>query len=110
LKSTYGFDVIIKDVDSTDIAQIREVGDRLKDSLKSGLVILSSTSADKVTFATMATADIGSKFDAGKAMKKAMDAVGGRGGGKTLFAQGGVDINKKDDVIKILKESAGVED
>ena len=110
LKSKYGFSVIIKDVDSTDIAQIREVGDRLKDTIKSGLVILSSTSADKVTFATMATADVGSKFDAGKAMKKAMDAVGGRGGGKALFAQGGADIDKKDDVIKILRESAGVED
>ncbi len=110
LNSKYGFSVIIKDVDSNDIAQMREIGDRFKDSIKSGLVILSSTSENKVTFATMATADIGSKFDAGKAMKKAMDAVGGRGGGKPFFAQGGADVNKKDDVIKILMESAGVEE
>ncbi len=101
--------VVIKPVDTGDIAQMREVGDRLKEQIKTGVVFLYSSGADKATFMTMATQDIGIKFDAGKFMKKAMDSVGGRGGGKGLFAQGGADVSSVQKVIDIFIESTGAE-
>jgi alanyl-tRNA synthetase len=100
--------VVIKPVGVSDIAQMREVGDRMKEQIKSGVVFLFASGEDKATFMTMATADVASKIDAGKIMKKAMDEVGGRGGGKALFAQGGADVSAIDRVIGIFKESMGV--
>jgi len=102
--------VVIKPVGNVDIAQMRDVGDRVKEQIKSGVVLLFSSGEDKATFITMATADVGDKFNAGKFMKHAMDVVGGRGGGKALFAQGGADLNTIKRVIDIFKESSGVEE
>jgi alanyl-tRNA synthetase len=102
------FKMIVKKIENADIAQIREVGDRLKERIKSGVVFLYSQGDDKATYMTMATADAAELYDAGKIMKKAMDEVGGRGGGKPLFAQGGASAGTIDTVIKIFKEYTGV--
>jgi alanyl-tRNA synthetase len=102
------FKVVVKKIETADIAQMREVGDRLKERIKSGVVFLYTPSDDKATYMTMATADAAMQYDAGKIMKKAMDKVGGRGGGKPLFAQGGASAGTIDTVIKIFKESTGV--
>ena len=89
-------------------AQIREVGDRVKDRIKSGIILLYAPGKDKATFMIMATPDVAQKFDAGKIMKKAMDEVAGRGGGKAQFAQGGAGLDTIDRVIQIFEEWAGV--
>ena len=102
--------IVIKPVGVVDIAQMREVGDRVKEQIKSGIVFLFASGEDRATFMTMATADIGNKFDVGKFMKDAMDNVGGRGGGKALFAQGGADVSTINRVIQIFKESTRVEE
>jgi alanyl-tRNA synthetase len=102
------YKVFFKKVDAGDISQMREVGDRIKERIKSGMAILYAPGTDKATFMTMTTADAVTTFDAGKIMKKAMDAVGGRGGGKPAFAQGGADAQSLDEVIKIFEESTGV--
>jgi alanyl-tRNA synthetase len=104
------FTVVIKKIENADIAQMREVGDRLKERIKSGVVFLYAPGDDKATYMAMTTADAVKQYDAGKIMKKAMDEVGGRGGGKALFAQGGADVGTIDTVIRIFMESAGVED
>jgi alanyl-tRNA synthetase len=100
--------VFFKKVEAGDIAQMREVGDRIKERIRSGIAILYAPGTDKATFMAMATADAVSTFDAGKIMKKAMDAVGGRGGGKPAFAQGGAGMESLDEVIRIFEESTGV--
>jgi alanyl-tRNA synthetase len=82
----------------------------LKERIKSGVVFLYTQADDKATFMTMATADAAKLHDAGKIMKKAMDEVGGRGGGKALFAQGGAELSSINRVIEIFKEATGVED
>ena len=101
--------IVIKPVKEVDIAQMRDVGDRVKEQITSGAVFLYTLEGDKATFMTMATADVGNKFDVGKFMKQAMDNVGGRGGGKVSFAQGGADVSTIDTVIKLFKESTGVD-
>jgi alanyl-tRNA synthetase len=103
------FKVVIKKVENADIAQMREVGDRLKERIRSGIVFLYAPMDDKATFMAMATPDAAKQHDAGRIMKKAMDAAGGRGGGKALFAQGGTDSGAVDRVLRIFRESTGVE-
>ena len=65
--------MVVKKIENADIAQIREIGDRLKERIKSGVVFLSSPGDDKATYMAMATADAAKHYDAGKIMKKAMD-------------------------------------
>jgi len=101
--------IVIKELDSGDIAQMREVGDRIKERIKSGIVLLTSSSADKSTFIAMSTDDVSKTWDAGKIMQDIMKKTGGRGGGKPLFAQGGVDRSMKDAAIQLFKKSTGVE-
>jgi alanyl-tRNA synthetase len=100
--------IVFKKVDDTDIAQMREVGDRIKERIKSGVVFLYTPGPGKATFMAMTTPDASKHYDAGKIMKRAMDEVGGRGGGKAQFAQGGADAGFIDRVMEIFKESTGL--
>jgi alanyl-tRNA synthetase len=102
------YKVFFKRVEAADISQMREVGDRVKERIKSGMAILYAPGAEKATFMTMTTPDAVGAFDAGRIMKKAMEAVGGRGGGKPSFAQGGADAGFLEEVIRIFEESTGV--
>ncbi|MGD0821204.1 MAG: alanine--tRNA ligase [Desulfomonilia bacterium] len=101
-----GFTVVIKHVEVDEIDQIRSLGDRIKDKIGSGVVFLASPASGKATFMVMVTNDLAGKVNAGKIMKKIMEAVGGRGGGKDLFAQGGVpDTGSIDTAIAAFKDA-----
>ena len=97
------FKAVIKKVPAEDISQLREVGDRIKDRIKSGVVFLAASSEDKSTFMIMLTNDLSEKLDAGAIMKRILAEVGGRGGGKALFAQGGADADKLEKAIDAFK-------
>ncbi|HPS94278.1 MAG TPA: DHHA1 domain-containing protein, partial [Deltaproteobacteria bacterium] len=103
--SVDGFTVVIRKIETDDITQMREVGDRLKDRIKSGVVFLAAPGKDKATFMTMTTADLSSTLDAGKLMKAVLAEVGGRGGGKALFAQGGADVAHLEKAILTFKKA-----
>ena len=99
-----GLKVVIKKVDLEDIAQIREMGDRIKQKLETGVVFLASPAKGKATFMIMVTDNLLGKVDAGKLMKDLCSAIGGRGGGKALFAQGGApDTDRIDQAIEVFK-------
>ena len=78
---------MIKDAKRNDIAQMREVGDRIKEQIKSGVFFLYAAQ-DKATFMTMATADIGSTFDAGKAHEDMPWTQWAAGGGQGPLCPG----------------------
>ncbi|HVN72057.1 MAG TPA: alanine--tRNA ligase [Desulfomonilia bacterium] len=104
--SVDGFSVVIKKVEVEAIDQIRTLGDRIKDKIGSGVVFLASPSGGKATFMVMVTNDLAGKVSAGKVMKKIIEKVGGRGGGKDLFAQGGgPDASSIDKAIAAFKEA-----
>jgi alanyl-tRNA synthetase len=101
-----GFIVVIKRVEVEEIDQIRGLGDRIKDTIGTGVVFLVSSALGKATYMVMVTSDLAGKVSAGKIMKKIMEAVGGRGGGKDLFAQGGTpDQGSIDTAIATFKDA-----
>jgi alanyl-tRNA synthetase len=99
-----GMKVVIKRLDAQDISQLREVGDRLKERIKSGIVFLAAKTQDKSTFMIMVTNDLEGKVDAGAIMKSVLTSVNGRGGGKALFAQGGADADKIDAATETFRQ------
>lgn len=90
---------VLKDIDGE---ALRDLADKIKDKMGSGLVVLGSTSGEKVQFIAMATKDILAKgVHCGKIIKEVAKIAGGGGGGRPDMAQaGGKNPEKLDEAIK----------
>ncbi|MBK6366842.1 MAG: alanine--tRNA ligase [Polaromonas sp.] len=77
-------------VSAADAAQtLRDTVGKLKDKLKSAVVVLASSDAGKVQIAVGATADVMGKVKAGELVNFLAAQVGGKGGGKPDMAMAG---------------------
>ncbi len=82
---------------------LREVGDRFKERIGSGIVFLAGEHRSRAALILMITKDLTNKFDANKIMKELAEKVGGTGGGRPDMAQGGGPQPKKiDEAMKSL--------
>ncbi len=88
-------------VDATDAAQLREMGDWLRDKLGSGVVVLGAALGDKPQILAVVTPDlVKQRYHAGNLVKALAQIVGGGGGGRPDMAQaGGRDITKLDEAL-----------
>jgi alanyl-tRNA synthetase len=75
--------------DSGDPVALRELADKLRDQLKSGIVVLGGVKDDKATLLVAVTSDLTKKYRAGDLVKELSKTLGGRGGGKPDMAQAG---------------------
>lgn len=89
-ESLSGLAIIVAQVKVNAIEELREMGDRLRDKVQSGVVLLGTVIDDKVNFVCMATKDaVARDIHAGKIVKAAAQEVGGNGGGRPDMAQAG---------------------
>ena len=73
-----------------DIKQLRGYVDQLKSEIGSGVVVLVNVSSDqKVNVLAGVTTDLTDQYHAGKLVAKLSEQLGGKGGGKADFGQGG---------------------
>ncbi|MDP1909931.1 MAG: alanine--tRNA ligase-related protein, partial [Hyphomicrobium sp.] len=84
-----GVKVIAAQVEGVDGNELRTLMDQLKDKLKSGIVLLGSANAGKVSLIAGVTTDLIGKVKAGELVSFAAQQVGGKGGGKPEMAQAG---------------------
>jgi len=84
-----GIKVLAATLDGADVKTLRETLDKLKDKLKSAVIVLGSTSGGKVTLIAGVTADLTSKLKAGDLVNYVAQQVGGKGGGRADMAQAG---------------------
>ncbi len=92
-----GVKVIAARTDVGDPKALREVADQLRAKLGSGIVVLGGVGDGKVALVAAVTADLTSRFSAGKIVGAVSSAVGGKGGGRPDLAQGGgTDVDKLD--------------
>ncbi|KJS30904.1 MAG: alanyl-tRNA synthetase [Desulfatitalea sp. BRH_c12] len=84
-----GVSVLVKKVAVDKPAAMRDLADRFKDRLKSGVVVLGSTAEDKALLIVVVTQDLEKRFHAGKIVKELSAVVGGGGGGRPDMAQAG---------------------
>ena len=94
-----GVSVVCTKIDGMEMNDLRNMGDKIKDKLQSGIVVLASPLNDKVSFVVMVTDDIVKKgANAGMIVKAAATTAGGGGGGRPNMAQaGGKNPAKTDD-------------
>ena len=80
--------------------------DKLKNILKSAVIILCSTNDDKVSFAVGVTDNLTKTIDAGVIAKLLGEKVGGKGGGrKNMAMAGGSKIKKIPEAMSLIQEN-----
>lgn len=100
IEKVKGLNIVAAKVDCGSIPALRELADRYKQKVGSGIVVLAAVINDKVSLVACVTKDLTSKYNAGDIVKKLSAEVGGTGGGRPDMAQGGgSDISKIDQMI-----------
>jgi alanyl-tRNA synthetase len=92
-------------VEAADSKGMRELGDRLRDRLQSGVVALAMQADGKVTWVTMVTKDLAGRVHAGNLARELAKLTGGGGGGRPDMAEaGGKDPGKIPEALAKLPE------
>ncbi len=84
-----GVKVLAAKLEGVEPKALRDTIDQLKNKLGSGIVVLATVSDDKVALAAGVTKDLTAKVKAGDLIKELTAKLGGKGGGRPDFAQGG---------------------
>jgi alanyl-tRNA synthetase len=103
-----GITVLATKVEGLDDKGLREMADRLRDRVGSGVVVLGATLGDKAMLLATVSKDLVGRFHAGNIIKQLAPLVGGGGGGRPDFAQaGGKDPSKLDTAIAAARDLLG---
>lgn len=91
-----GIELLTYKVGNMDMNSLRDLGDKLKNALGSGVIVLASIDNEKLYFVSMVTKDLVKKgIHAGNTIKEVAKITGGGGGGRPDMAQaGGKDLSK----------------
>ncbi|WP_319575616.1 alanine--tRNA ligase [uncultured Desulfobacter sp.] len=89
IKEINGVKVLAKRVEIENPSQLRDLADKFKTRLGSGVLLLGAESNGKALLISMVTDDLTKTFKAGNIVKTAAGIVGGGGGGRPNMAQAG---------------------
>ncbi|MGI9282076.1 MAG: alanine--tRNA ligase [Endozoicomonas sp.] len=84
-----GVKVLATELEGVDPKSLRDMVDQLKGKLQTGIVFLAVPGHAKFPLVAGVTKDLTGKVKAGDLLKMVAEQVGGRGGGRPDFAQGG---------------------
>jgi len=100
-----GIKLLVAKVNIPNPGMLRQIGDQLRDKIKSGIGVLFADVGGKVSILVIVTKDLTQQYHAGKIIGKVAELVGGKGGGRPDMAMaGGKDVNKIPEVMKKVKE------
>ena len=84
-----GIKVLAANLQGADVQALRETMDKLKDKLKSAVIVLGSVLEGKVALIAGVTPDLTARVKAGELVNSVALQVGGKGGGRPDMAQAG---------------------
>jgi len=100
VNSVNGINVLVKKIATDNPGALRELADRFKEKIKSGIVVLGSQNGPKVLLIVAVTKDLTDRYHAGNIVKQVAAIVGGGGGGRPDMAQaGGTRPEKLDEAL-----------
>jgi len=100
-KTVGGVSVLIKKVNVDKPAALRDLADKFKQKVGSGVVVLGAPAGEKVLLIAVVTDDLTDRFHAGNIVKEVAAVVGGGGGGRPDMAQaGGARPEKLDEALE----------
>ena len=84
-----GVKLLVAKLEGADTKTLRDSMDKLKDKLKTAVIVLAAVEGDKVQIAVGVTPDTTAKVKAGELVNFVAGQVGGKGGGKADMAMAG---------------------
>ena len=107
VRDVNGVKLLAAKLSDTDLKSLRDLSDNLRVKIGSGIIILANVEKEKLSFVVTVTKDlIEKKYSAGKIAKNLALLIGGSGGGKPDFAQGGgKDVSKLDSAFEKIAEN-----
>jgi len=84
-----GIKVIAAEIKLDSPKTLREVGDRVRDKMGSGIAVLGGSIKGKAALLVIVSKDLTDRFKAGALINKVAAIVGGKGGGRPDMAQAG---------------------
>ncbi|HEV2528641.1 MAG TPA: alanine--tRNA ligase [Thermomicrobiales bacterium] len=108
-----GARLIATRIEISEKGELRQIGDRLRDRIGSGVIILGSVTDGTPSLLVVVTPDlVRAGFKAGDIVRQAAGAMDGRGGGRPDLAEaGGKDASRLDEAIgvarSVVAETAG---
>ncbi|MBM9613432.1 alanine--tRNA ligase [Desulfobulbus rhabdoformis] len=108
-----GMQVIASRVPLDSPKTLREIGDKVRDKLASGIIVLGGEFDGKAALLAMVSKDLTKRIKAGELVSRVATVVGGKGGGRPDMAQaGGPMPDKLDEAISsvpsIIKGLGGI--
>lgn len=96
-----GIKVVSAEIPLDSPKTLREVGDKVRDGLGSGVAVLGGSIGGKAAILALVSKDLTDKIKAGALVSKVAQVVGGKGGGRPDMAQaGGPMVDKLPEAIK----------
>ncbi|MBC8459191.1 MAG: alanine--tRNA ligase [Deltaproteobacteria bacterium] len=89
VKEIDGIKLLVRELEADSPKDLREYADRIKEKLRSGIIVLGAKRADRAMLICVVTTDLQDRFKAGEIINRLSDIVGGKGGGRSDMAQGG---------------------
>ncbi|MFH1488880.1 MAG: alanine--tRNA ligase [Pseudomonadota bacterium] len=84
-----GIKVLAREVEAKSPKELREFADRIRDRVKSGVIVLGAKDQEKAMLICVVTKDLTGSYKAGQIVGTLSEALGGKGGGRPDMAQGG---------------------
>jgi alanyl-tRNA synthetase len=89
VREVNGAKVLAVEVAISDVKTLRDFGDKLRDKIGSGVILLGTKAGDKAMLLCMVTKDLAARYHAGNIIKELAPLIGGSGGGRPDMAQAG---------------------
>ncbi len=105
-KTVAGLKLAVRRLDGVPARELKSMADALKQQLGSAVIVLAATDEGKVSLVVAVTDDLVKRADANQLVKRAADALGGKGGGRPDMAQGGgPDPSKIDAALAAIEQA-----
>ncbi len=101
--SVHGVNVIAAAIPLDSAKTMREVGDKVRDKMGTGIAVLGGELKGKVSLLAIVSKDLIKQYQAGNIIKEVAAIVGGGGGGRPDMAQaGGTMVDKLPEALKAV--------
>jgi alanyl-tRNA synthetase len=89
VKEINGMRLLVRQVEADSPKELREFADRIREMLRSGVIVLGARKDKKAMLLCMVTDDLTGRVKAGRIISRLSGMVGGKGGGRDDMGQGG---------------------